>query len=167
MAARSIRTFAASPPVGALTAVLFVLSSAIVLATFRLNRAAGGGVNMAAGQHGGALDFAITALAGSGAAIALGVLFARVELLHSLGRNTLPLLGLNGLFFGYVDPKLAHVWHIADSPAHVLLASTFVTALSLLACAPVVWLMNRFVPQLIGKGDPRGRLSPAPGGAAV
>ncbi|MCX5742375.1 MAG: acyltransferase family protein [Proteobacteria bacterium] len=141
--------------------VIFVVGAAVVLGTFRLNQTAGPAVMMAARQHGDALEFLFTALAGSVAIIALGVLLTRWQGLQVLGRNTLPLLGLNGLFFHYIDPKLAHIWQIPNSPGLVLLDTLFVTALSLVVCAPAVYLMNRYVPQLIGKSGQKGPLLPA------
>jgi hypothetical protein len=63
----------------------------------------------------------------------------------------LPLLGLNGLFFHYLNPKLARVWHAPRGAVMVVGGTFVVSAVSLLICVPVVRLMNRYVPQLVGR----------------
>jgi fucose 4-O-acetylase-like acetyltransferase len=70
-----------------------------------------------------------------------------------LGKNTLVFMCLDGLLHDFVNPGLAG-WlapAVPDSPLAVFLTSTAVTLLSLAACAPVVVLLNRYVPQLVGR----------------
>ena len=145
----------------ALAVAIFVVATAAVLSTYRLNHPNAVAVMMAARQHGDAFAFAFTALAGTAAIIALGTLVAPLRWLCRIGRNALPLLGLNGVFFHYVDPKLAHWLRLPDSSVMVTIEATLVTALSLLACAPVVQLLNRHVPQFIGRSYERGPWFPA------
>lgn len=140
---------------------ILLLSAAIVLLTFRLNHPASVAVMMAARQHGDPIDFIVTALAGTAATFMLGILLRRSHLLKLIGRNAVALLGLNGLFFHYIDPKLLHVLLPLNSEVSVALDALLVTALSLLFCAPAVYLLNRFVPQLIGKTRVSGPLLPA------
>jgi fucose 4-O-acetylase-like acetyltransferase len=125
----------------------------LVLLTYGRNKDGGAPVvvMMAAREHGNVFWFMLTALSGSLAMLGLGILVGKSKLLGDLGRNTLPLLGLNGLFFAYVNPLLARSGHIPDTLPGVALASLLVTPLSLAACLPLVWSLNRFLPQLVGK----------------
>jgi fucose 4-O-acetylase-like acetyltransferase len=133
---------------------------AIVLTTYRLNPRAGV-VMMAARQNGDALPFLVTALGGAVFVLALGVVLAKVDWLRALGADTLPLLGLNGIFFGYVNPMLARRWHVPDAQLWVLIAALAVTVASTVACIPLLRLLNRYVPQLIGKSGVTGPWLPA------
>jgi fucose 4-O-acetylase-like acetyltransferase len=142
-----------------------VVCGAIVLGTYRLNVSAGDTVMLSSGRHGDVLYFTITALAGAAAVAALGMGLPPWRPLQWLGRNSLQLLGLNGLFFHYLNPKLAHVWVTPKSELLVASNALAVTALSLLACVPVVLLLNRYVPQLVGR-PPRDRLRLATVGRA-
>jgi fucose 4-O-acetylase-like acetyltransferase len=131
-----------------------------VLLTYRHNPGARV-VIMAARENGDALCFLFTALAGTLAVLAVGVMLQRVEWLRALGRDTLPLLGLNTFFFEYVNPKLARLWHVPDAQLWVFGASLAVTALSMLACVPLLRLLNYYVPQLVGKSGVSGPWLPA------
>ena len=106
---------------------------------------------MAAAQHGDALGFAFSALAGTLAVAGLAMLLPATRIAGWLGRNSLPLMGLNGVFFHFFNPKLADSVMLADDPLAVTGYALALSAVSLLACVPFVALMNRFVPQLIGK----------------
>ena len=134
--------------------------TAIVLLTYRHNPGTGV-VLMAARDNGDPLSFLGTALAGTVAVLAFGVIFERAGLLRAIGRDTLPLIGLNGFFFEYANPKLAHLWHVPDTQAAVFGFSLAVTALSMLLCVPILRLLNRFVPQLVGKSGVSGPWLPA------
>jgi hypothetical protein len=116
---------------------------------------------MAARQDGDALPFLVTALGGAVFVLALGVLLAQVDWLRALGADTLPLLGLNGLFFGYVNPMLAKRWHVPDAHRWVFVASLVVTVASTVVCIPLLRLLNHYVPQLVGKSGVTGPWLPA------
>jgi fucose 4-O-acetylase-like acetyltransferase len=139
-----------------------VIFGAIALATFQRNVSAGETVMLSSGRHGDVPDFITTALAGSAAVIALGIVLPPWRPLAWLGRNSLQLLGLNGLFFHYLNPKLAHVWVTPESQLAVLGNTLAVTALSFLICVPAVHLFNRYVPKLVGRpAGERSRLATA------
>jgi len=144
-----------------LAGVVFVAATTVVLFTYRLNHPSTIAVMMAARVHGDKLDFLATALAGSVALFSLGMLIGSDRLLQWIGRNTLPLLGLNGLFFHYVDPKLHQLMTPGNGELPVALDALLVTTLSLLLCVPAVYVLNRFFPQLIGKVNVQGPLLPA------
>jgi len=129
-----------------------VASLCALLATYRLNQPHDAqAVMMAAAQHGDALGFAFSALAGTLAVAGLAMLLPATRIAGWLGRNSLPLMGLNGVFFHFFNPKLAESVALADDPLAVTGYALALSAVSLLACVPFVALMNRFVPQLIGK----------------
>ena len=123
---------------------------AVVIATYRLNPRADI-VMMAGRQNGDALPFLVTALAGAISCSRSAWCWRGSSWLRSLGADTLPLLGLNGLFFGYVNPMLAKRWHVPDAQLPVFVASLAVTVASMVVCIPLLRLLNRYVPQLVGK----------------
>ncbi|MBI1423352.1 MAG: acyltransferase family protein [Gammaproteobacteria bacterium] len=144
-----------------LAALIFLVTISIVFFTYRFNHPQSIAVMMAARTHGNSLYFVVTALAGAFAMFALAILIQSSRLLEMIGRNTLVLLGLNGLFYTYLDPKLLSFFSPANSPLFVTLDSVVVTVLSLLLCVPIVYFMNRFVPQLIGNINVSGPVLPA------
>ena len=48
-------------------------------------------------------------------------------------------------------PKIAGALQPAESQLLLVGVCRFVTALSLIACVPFVWLLNRYVPWLVGR----------------
>ena len=143
------------------SAIIFLATITIVIFTYRLNYPNSVAVMMAARTHGNAIYFVLTALAGSFAMFSLAIFIQSNRLLQMIGRNTLPLLGLNGLFFQYIDPRLLHILVPSNSELFVALDSVLVTILSLLLCAPIIYLLNRFIPQLIGNIHISGPWLPA------
>ena len=146
-----------------LAAGVFAVGTAIVALTFSRNHDASGPVvvMMASRHHGDLLWFVLTALSGSTAAVALGAVVSNFTWLRFLGGNSLALLGLNGLFFHYIDPRIEQFWHVGDSALAVTGSALIATILSLLVCVPAVYLLNRFVPQLIGRPEVTGPWLPA------
>jgi fucose 4-O-acetylase-like acetyltransferase len=144
-----------------LSAIIFLIGISIVIFTYRFNHPSTIAVMMAARIHGNAAYFVLTALAGSLAMFSLAIFIQSNRLLQMIGRNTLPLLGLNGLFYRYLDPRLVHVLVPSNSQLFVTLDSILVTIVSLLLCAPLVYFLNRFTPQLIGNTAISGPWLPA------
>ncbi|KQU71413.1 MULTISPECIES: acyltransferase family protein [unclassified Rhizobacter] len=135
--------------------VVTLACSSALLATYRLNHPHDAqAVMMAAAQHGDALGFAFSALAGTLAVIGLAMLLPATRAAAWIGRNSLPLMGLNGVFFHFFNPKLAESIPLADTPLAVAAYAAAISAASLVACVPLVALLNRFVPQFIGKSRP-------------
>ena len=144
-------------------AVIAAGGFAVVLATFRLNMPGGKPlvVMMAARTHGIIIWFLVTALAGSLALMATGALASRWELLGRIGRNTIPLLGLNGLFFGFLNLYVVRHLHTPDTHAGVVVMGIAMTTGALVICLPLVAAMRWLVPQLIGSPRQAGPLLPA------
>ena len=134
----------------------------LVLLTYRQNVDGRGTVvvMMAARNHGNVFWFAGTALAGGFALVGLGYLLRDSRLLALVGRNTLPLLGLNGLFFHRLNDLLITRWPLPESRLALTIIVLLVTIVSLAFCAPLVQALNYLVPQLVGKPGVRGPLLP-------
>ncbi len=103
--------------------------------------------------HGHVLWFPFTALAGSLMVLALGSVLRGLPWLAFLGQNGLILLGMNGFFYHFVNKPLA-AWSAGMLPGSglaVFLTGLSVTIVSIAACVPVIFVLNRAVPQLVGK----------------
>jgi acyltransferase len=75
-----------------------------------------------------------------------------------IGQNSLILLGLNGLFHHFANQRLA-IWinkFLASSSLSVFIVCSFVTFVSLSVCIPCIVILNKFIPQLVGKPKTNG-----------
>ena len=141
--------------------VLFTIGTlalGVMLLTYPLNHAAGsrGVVVMAIRDQGNPLYFTLTALAGTLALSTAGLALQNLRFLCALGRQTLPLLGLNGLFYHHINQKIGQLWPVSDSFAAVLLEGLLFSVLSLLVCMPIATVLNRLLPQLMGRSRQSG-----------
>lgn len=141
---------------------LFLLALACVHLTFDLNQGPFRylqAVIILLSGHGHFLWFPFTALAGTVSVLALGFLLRNVSWLAFLGRNALILLGMNGVFYHFVNPPLAR-WSVAALPGDgwtVFLVSITVTVVSIGLSVPVILGLNAAVPQFVGKPRQAGR----------
>ncbi|OIQ49000.1 Acyltransferase family protein [Pseudodesulfovibrio hydrargyri] len=125
---------------------------------FRLFQA----VVIVASGHGNVLLFPLTALAGSLFLLLVARSAGANRFLMFLGKNVLILFCLNGVFYHYFNGPFAD-WYVATFPDHwaAVTAVTFgFTVLSLTACLPAIWLLKRYLPQLVGKPRAKGPLLP-------
>lgn len=111
-------------------------------------------------QHGDPLYFAVTAVAGCLAVIGLARLTPRWGLIQATGRYTLIFLGLNEIYFDSVNRSLARFLEIPPSTPQILFWCTLVTVVSMVACVPLIWLFDRYVPRLVGRPREKGPLLP-------
>ena len=103
-------------------------------------------------SHGHVVLFPFTALAGCLMVLCLASLVKVPKLVFYLGRNTLVLMCLNGIFYHYINPSLA-AWLLdacGGSAATVTLAGLVTTITSLVLCVPLVYGFNRYTPGLVG-----------------
>lgn len=134
----------------------FVLGLMLVQLTFDLNQGPFRylqAVVIVLSGHGHFLWFPLTALAGTVAVFSLGFLLRKVRLLAFFGSNALILLGVNGVFYHFVNPPLA-AWVAGWLPGGgwpVLGVGACVTAGSLALGLPLIHALNRALPQLVGK----------------
>jgi len=108
-------------------------------------------VIMSISKHGSLAPFLINSLAGTLLIIGIGRLFPPNKITAFLGANTLILLGLNGFFFHFVNRQVVKMTLFNKSAAYVTLNCLVVTILSLALCYPIVYLFNKYLPQLFGK----------------
>jgi acyltransferase len=111
-------------------------------------------------SHGHILLFPFTALAGCSLILCLASLTPAPKILVWMGQNCLVLMCLNGVFYHYVNPGVAK-WlldHFSGSALMVLTAGVIVTTVSLVLCIPAVYLLERYLPQLVGKPKRNGPL---------
>jgi len=130
---------------------------AIVYFTYDLNqgpfRLKVSAVVILAAAHGQIAWFVVTALAGTAAILLLAAAMPAWRWLHFMGRNALIFFCLNGVVYHQVNPRLAH-WFIASWPQDGWWLGVYATALSVLSLAagvPVAMVLNRYLPQLVGR----------------
>lgn len=111
-------------------------------------------------SHGHILLFPLTALAGCALTLCLARLSPAPKIVAWLGQNCLILMCLNGVFYHYINPGLAKwlLGHFSGSALMVFVAGVIVTTGSLVLCIPAVYLLDRYVPQLVGKPKRYGPL---------
>lgn len=119
-------------------------------------------VILVASSHGNPLLFPFTAVLGSVLIMLLAKLTADSRVLLFLGANTLVIFGLNGVFYHFINDRLA-IWllsrHAGDFMT-ILVSGAVITCSSVLLTVPFVLLFNRFIPQLVGKPGVEGPLIP-------
>jgi len=133
--------------------MLMMIALSCLLLTFNRNFSDGlGTVNLSGGDHGDWLWFLISSLAGILSLIHLGKLVSANSLLSSIGKNTLPLLGINGLFLHFFNiPFWNFVVAMTSSDTSLLMATFIVAVTTLLLSLPVAMALNRWAPFLVGR----------------
>ncbi len=110
-------------------------------------------------SHGNLFLFPLTAMAGCAFILCLSKITPGQKILVWLGQNTLILMCLNGIFYHYINPGLAkRVLDLTGSAIGVTTSAIIVTLISLLLCMPIVFVLNKFIPQLVGKPKVSGPL---------
>ena len=112
--------------------------------------------------HGSVLLFPVTALAGSLLLLVLAKSTGANRFFMFMGENALILFCLNGVFYHFFNGPFAG-WFATTFPGHwvaVTGAGMVFTVVSLACCIPFVLLLNRLVPQLVGKPTKQGPLLP-------
>ena len=111
-------------------------------------------------SHGHLLLFPLTAIAGSALILLLARMTPPQKTMTWLGQNTLILMCLNGIFYHFINQDLAK-WVLDTSSGSLMIVSAagiIVTVTSLALCMPLVFIFNRYVPQLVGKPGLNGPL---------
>ena len=136
-----------------------------MLFTFKLNRGhfsfyVYNAVVVMFSSHGHFIWFVVTALAGIGLILFLGRITPSQRTIVWMGQNTLILMCLNGIFYHYINFRVAgwFLGHFSGSFWPVLGIGGLMTIVSLAACIPLIYLFNKFVPQLVGKPKWNGPL---------
>jgi acyltransferase len=145
------------------TAPAAAIALLFVLFTFRLNQGPFNfnyynAVVIMMSSHGHLFWFPATALAGSLGLFFLSKITPAWKTIAWMGRNTLILMGLNGFFYHHVNPWAGR-WvfdSFAGRPGMIFAAGLIMTLVSLALCIPFTYLLNRYVPQLVGKPKRHG-----------
>jgi len=109
-------------------------------------------------SHGNFFWFPFTAVVGSLFIFLLAKITPNQKTIVWMGQNTLILMCLNGIFYHYINPRVAK-WFLANFPGSfwpVLEIGCVMTIASLAVCIPLIYLFNKFVPQLVGKPKIKG-----------
>lgn len=133
-----------------------VITLLITLFTFNLNNGPFRLVNAVIirySEHGNFLLFPLTAIAGSAFLLLLSKVTPYQKAIATIGKNTLILLGLNGLFYNYINPSIVELaMNNLPNNSMIFFGVGFIlTLLSLIICYPLIYLFNRYIPQLVGK----------------
>ncbi len=113
-------------------------------------------VLMVLSSHGHWFWFPVTAVTGTLFIIYLSQLVPAHQPLRYLGEHSLILMGLNGLFFEFFNKQIVAAPFWAEGGGVVTLQAMLVTGLSLAVCLPVVYFLNKYIPQLVGKPRQQG-----------
>ena len=146
------KTIVGLVPVSALLLLLF---------TFNLNKPTPYfAVSMGVSSHGEMIPFIISAFAGTLLLIGISMLLPSLRSLMFVGRNTLVLLGLSGIFHHFFNPYFVRFYFPGNSWLLITLYCLSVSVVSIVISIPLVNLFNKHFPQLIGKAN--RRLNPKP-----
>ena len=147
-------------------ALLAIAGFAVVLVTYDLNqgpfRMKIEAVVILAAAHGHILWFPLTALAGTLAVLALGKLLEQADWMAYLGRNALVLFCLNGVVYHHVNGPFA-AWFMSGMPQDgwsVAAGAALLSLLSIALAMPLVAVLDRWLPQLVGRPTSSGPLLP-------
>ena len=135
-----------------------IITFLIVLFTYKLNT---GPFNFSVydavviifASHGNFFWFPISAVAGSFLILFLAKITPSQNTIVWMGQNTLILMCLNGIFYHYINGRVAK-WvldTLAGSGLTVFWVGCLMTVASLGVCIPLIYVFNKFVPQIVGK----------------
>lgn len=121
-------------------------------------------VIMKISMHGNGYFF-LSAFAGIGMMVLIASLIPEWRWVGFLGRNTLILLGTNGLFMSFFNAHAMDWLGHYDSTRLMILDSILLSMFTMLLSVPVILLLNKWLPQLVGKPSVDGpilKAFPAP-----
>ena len=128
-----------------------IITFLIVLFTFKLNTgpfnfSVYNAVVILFASHGHFIWFIVSAIAGIFMVLFLAKVTPSQKTIVWMGQNTLILMCLNGIFYHYINYRVAN-WFLANFPGSfwaVLGIGCVMTAASLAVCIPLIYLFNKF-----------------------
>ncbi|MBT3323345.1 MAG: acyltransferase family protein [Anaerolineae bacterium] len=105
---------------------------------------------MKAAEHGN-LYFFISAFSGILATLLLASFIPEAKWVSYIGKSTLILLGTNGLFISFFNSHLLDFLGHHDSTTWVVLEGVFISIITIGLSVPVIEILNKWFPQLLGK----------------
>ena len=115
-------------------------------------------VVMKASEHGSFFFFITAAFAGTLGALLLASFIPQWRWVDYLGRNTLILLGMNGLFMSFFNSHIIDWLQHYESTGWVTFDSFWISILTIAISVPAIELLNRWVPQFVGRPQQEGPL---------
>lgn len=111
-------------------------------------------------SHGHPFWFPFTAISGSLFIVFLARLSPQQKTIIWLGQHSLILMATNGIFYHYVNGRMAQwsVVHLSGSPLSIFGIGVITTVISLMLSVPLVYLFAHYLPQLTGKPKVDGPL---------
>jgi fucose 4-O-acetylase-like acetyltransferase len=132
--------------------LLAVIALALTILIFDLNAPYEGFiVIMKTSNHGVSGYFLLTAFLGTLTVILVSTLIPKNKILDFIGKNTLILVATSGIFHEFINPLLVRKLNNLDSTFWVTVDSLIISLVSLALSLLVVWLLDKFIPQLVGK----------------
>lgn len=129
-----------------------ILSLGVTVFTFDLNAPYQGfAVIMKNSNHGSSFWFVLTAIFGSLCICLCATFMPDLRVIRFVGRNTLTLVATSGVFHTFINPWLVNYLTGLDSWLWLTVTSTGLSLVSIALSLPVVWLLDRYLPQLVGK----------------
>jgi acyltransferase len=106
------------------------------------------------------LPFVTTSVAGIVFMLSLSAVMSRSAILLFVGKHTLPLLGINGFFYHFVNDRVVALWLPDNTLFSITIYCTVFSLMFLAVSIPLAAIMDRFIPQLVGKSYMVGPLLP-------
>jgi acyltransferase len=110
--------------------------------------------------HGDPVLFLIAGISGSLFLLLLATFLPKNKWIDFIGKNTLILIGLNGLFHAFINLHFATKIKNIDSVYWITGASFGFSVLTILLSVPAIWILNKVLPQLVGKPYREGPILP-------
>jgi len=112
-------------------------------------------VVMKASSHGN-LYFFLSAFSGIFLTILIASLIPKLKWVEYLGKNTLILLGTNGMFISFFNSHIVSWLGHQQSTAWMTFDAFWISALTIGLSVPIIEVLNKWVPQLLGKPQVQG-----------
>lgn len=143
--------------------LLFLLPAVALATTFQRNPGAQDLIPVVLinlSRHGDPLWFAVGAVGGTLATFGIARLTPAWRFVPHTGRHTLSLMGANGFFFAFFNEWIAQAVPAPAGHLPLFAWCALVSALSIAVSLPAVHLLDRWLPQLVGRPRQAGPLLP-------
>lgn len=140
----------------AIRVTLIVILAWITAWSVKLNTPYDGFVMIMKNSEHGNLFFFVSAFSGILMAVLLASLFPKIKLFDYIGKNTLILLGTNGLFISFFNSHIIDWLGHYQSTAWVTFDSFWISLLTIGLSIPIINALNKWVPQWVGQPQADG-----------
>jgi fucose 4-O-acetylase-like acetyltransferase len=110
--------------------------------------------------HGESIYFLVSAFSGIAFMILLSTFIPKNKVIEFVGQNTLILIGTTGLFHNFFNIHIVTKLGFVDSIWGITLFSALIMVINLLLSLPIIFLLNKYLPQLVGKPHQEGPFIP-------